>query len=182
MAQFDFDFYATPRRSGKLGITLLVLGLVAAIWVASNWQAVRASEAGIALQIANLSQGKPKPATPASARAGTNTYNALSQVAAQLQFSWQPAFEALDASISNKIALVSLDANQAKSQFKLVAEARQLADAVVFIDTLQQQPGVKHTELLQHEIQSTDAEKPVRFNVLVELNTGQPMSGGRAHE
>ena len=182
MAQFDFDFYATPRRSGKLGITLLVLGLVAAIWVASNWQAVRASEAGIALQIAALSQGKPKPAVLPSARAGTHTYNALSQVAIQLKYSWQPAFEVLDASISNKIALVSLDANQAKSQFKLVAEARQLADAVTFIDTLQQQPGVKHAELLQHEMQTADAEKPVRFNVLVELNTAQPLSERNTHE
>lgn len=92
-----------------------------------------------------------------------------SQVSAQLAYSWQPAFEALAAARSSKIALVSLDAVQSTSRLKLVAEARHLADAIAFIDALQQQPGIRRVELLQHELQADDAQKPLRFNILVEM-------------
>lgn len=174
MARLDFDFHARPARFGKLGMGLLLAGLVALTWVWMNWQAARATGAGLALQIAAIEQTRPASASRPRARSDDATLLTQTQVAAQLRYSWQPAFEALAAASSQKIALVSLDATQAKSQLKLVAEARQLADAVAFIDALLQQPGVKRAELLQHEIQADDTYKPVRFNILVELGAAGP--------
>ena len=94
---------------------------------------------------------------------------AQTDLAALLAYSWQPAFEALANALDDTVALVSLDASQTRSQLKLVAEARTLADAVALIDRLQQQPGVKRAALVQHEVQIEADRQPVRFNLMVEL-------------
>jgi nitrate reductase NapAB chaperone NapD len=167
MARLDFDFHARPARPGRLGIVLALAGVVALGWMWNALQAARATEAGLALQITAIEQAKPRPATqPATQRNDTQA-----RIATQLAYSWQPAFDALAAARSKKIALVSLDAMQAKSQLKLVAEARRLADAVDFIDALRQQPGVKRAVLIRHEVMLDDTQQPVRFNILVELGT-----------
>lgn len=168
MARLDFDFHARPARFSKPGIALALAGAVALGWSWNALQAARAAGAGLALQIAALEQARPRAAARPAAR---NRDDTPTRVAAQLAYSWQPAFDALAAARSKKIALLSLDATQAKSQLKLVAEARQLADAVGFIDALQQQPGVKRAALFQHEVQADADQRPVRFTVVVELGT-----------
>lgn len=171
MARLDFDFHARPPHPGKLGIALALAGVVALAWSWSTLQAARATEAGLALQIAALEQTPPRTPPPPASRADAAAHTAQAGIAAQLAYSWQPAFDALASALSNRIALISLDAVQAKSQLKLVAEARKLADAVAFIDALQQQPGVKRATLIQHEVQADADQQPVRFNLLVELDT-----------
>lgn len=171
MARLDFDFHAQPPRPGKLAIVLALAGVTAIAWSWMNWQAARATEAGLAMQIAALQQPSAHRVVKPATRGDEAASATRASVAAQLKYAWQPAFEALAAARSSKIALVSLDAVQAKSQLKLVAEARQLADAIAYIDALQQQPGVRRVELLQHEVQADDAQKPLRVNILVELGT-----------
>lgn len=169
MARLDFDFHARPERPGRLGIALALAGVAALAWAWSNLQAARATEAGLTLQIAALEQARPRAAAKPAARADTTAQATQTSIKAQLAYSWQPAFDALATARSSRIALVSLDAVQARSHMKLVAEARQLADAVKFIEVLQQQPGIKRAVLTQHEVQADAAEKPVRFNLLLEL-------------
>ena len=169
MARLDFDFHARPPRPGMLGIALALVGVTAMAWAWMNLQAVRATGAGLAMQIAALERVSSHPAAKPTSHADDAARLARAQVAAQLEYAWQPAFDALAAARTSKIALVSLDAVQARSQLKLVAEARQLADAIAYIETLQQQPGIRHVELLQHEVQTDDAQKPLRVNILVEL-------------
>jgi hypothetical protein len=171
MARLDFDFHARPARPGKLGTVLALAGVAALGWAMNNLQEARATEAGLALQIAALEQFRPRAAVKPATQADTAAQTAQTRISAQLAYSWQPAFDALAAASSSKVALVSLDAVQAKAQLKLVAEARQLADAVAFIEALQQQPGIRRAALTQHEEQADDAQKPVRFNILLELDT-----------
>lgn len=167
MARLDFDFHARPARPGKLAAALLLAGVAASAWVWSNLQAAHARHDDLSAQIATLEAAKQRTVAKPAARTETTAY---SRIAAQLDFTWQPAFDALAATHSNKIALVSLDAIQAKAQLKLTAEARQLADAIAFIEALQQQPGVKRATLIQHEVQADADQKPVRFDILVELD------------
>lgn len=169
MARLDFDFHERPSRPRALGVLLALAGVTAVVWSWMNLQAARATEAGLALQITALEHTP----TPVAAKPLTHSDDAAAatraNVAAQLKYSWQPAFDALAAARSAKIALLSLDASQAKSQLKLLAEARQLGDVIGYIETLQGQPGVRRVELLQHELQADDAQKPLRVTILVEL-------------
>ncbi len=170
MPRLDFDFHAQPSRPGLLPVALGLAGAAAMAWVWMNLQAARATEAGLAMQITALEQTSSHPAAKPVSHADAAAQATRARVAAQLKYSWQPAFDALATARSRKIALVSLDAIQARSQLKLVAEARQLSDAIAYIDALQQQPGIHRVELLQHEVQDDDAQKPLRVGILVELN------------
>ena len=165
MARLDFDFHTRSARPGLFSLTLLLGGVVAAGGSWQTWQSARDTQAGLALQIAALEQTRPRKIAKPVQRGD----EARQRIAAQLAYAWQPAFDTLAAARNNKIALVSLDAVQAKSQVKLVAEARQLADAVEFVDALQQQPGVRRAALFEHEVQRAPKEHPVRFTVVVEL-------------
>ncbi|MBT9591183.1 MAG: hypothetical protein IV089_09790 [Thiobacillus sp.] len=171
MTRLEFDFHARPLQPGKLGIVLAIVGAASLLWVWSNLQAARATEAGLAAHIANIEQARPHKRTKPVVPAENPGQAARAHIASQMDYSWEPAFAALAAAHSSKIALVSMEASQAKSQIKLVVEARHLADAVTYIDALQQQPGVKRAALVQHEVRMEDAQKPVRFNVVVELGT-----------
>lgn len=171
MARLDFDFHQRPARPGKLGIALALAGAAALLWAWNNLQAVRATGAGLSTRIAALEQARPRTAARPSTGKGDPAKIQQARIAAQLAYSWQPALDALAAARTRKIALLSLDAVQARSQLKLTAEARTLADALAYIDVLQQQPGVKRATLSQHEVQADADQHPVRFNILLELDT-----------
>ena len=171
MARLDLNFHSGGRHLGgyrldRLGVVLLLVGALALAWAAGQWLAARAHEVELANAIRQLQQ-RPAPARPAS-RADTTAQASRDRVAAQLNAGWQPAFDALAATHSNKIALLSLDAVHAKRQIKLVAEARHLADAVTFVEALQRQPGILRVALTQYEILVDADQKPVRFHVTLE--------------
>ncbi|MFN3716934.1 MAG: hypothetical protein ACK4R8_09455 [Thiobacillus sp.] len=169
MARLDFDFHDRPRRASPAGLALSLAGALALAWSVQSWQAVRDARTGLAMQIADMQTARPVAAsrsTPADAAARA----AQARIAAQLAFSWQPAFDALAAAQDKRIALVALDASQAKSRMRLTAEARALEDAVAWIARLQTEAGVRSATLVQHEILTDSQERPVRFVVNLELD------------
>jgi len=167
MARLDLDFHTAGRyRLDALGVGLLVIGALSVAWVAGQWLTARDAETEQAGALLKLEQ-RPAPKRVVS-RADSAAQAARERITAQLNAGWQPAFDALAATRSSKIALLSLDAIHAKRQIKLVAEARDLADAVAFIEALQQQPGILRAVLNQHEIETDADQKPVRFQATVE--------------
>lgn len=167
MARLDLDFHTASRyRFDALGVGLLLIGALALAWSAGQWLAARDRETERVSAILKLEQ-RPKPAHVVS-RADSAAQATRERITAELNAGWQPAFDALAATRSSKIALLSLDAVHAKRQIKLVAEARRLADAVAFIEALQQQPGILRAALTQHEIETEADQKPVRFQFTLE--------------
>lgn len=167
MARLDLYFQSGSRyRPDALGVGLLLAGALALAWVASQWLTARDTAAEQAGALLKLEQ-RPAPKRAVS-RADSSAQAARERITTQLNAGWQPAFDALAATRSSKIALLSIDAIHAKQQIKLVAEARNLADAVAFIEALQQQPGILRAVLNQHEIESDADQKPVRFQATVE--------------
>ena len=171
MARLDLNFHPGGWRLGsqrldRIGIALLLAGALALAWAAGQVFAARDGSAELASAIRQLEK-RPAPKRAVS-RADTTAQAALDRVAAQLNAGWQPAFDALAAARSSTIALLSLDATQAKRQIKLVAEARRLSDAVAFVEALQQQPGILRAALTLHEIQADAEYKPVRFHITLE--------------
>lgn len=174
MATLNFDFQPRSTRPPAWGMVWMLVGIVTLGASLVNMQHTTQVHAARAQQVAALEQTLHKR-TPARAlsRSRQNTGDAAqlaqARVRANLDYSWQPAFAALQAAHSPKIALVSLEASQSKKQLRLVAEARRLADAVAFANQLDQQNGVARTALLQHEMQERDAQHPVRFTLMMEM-------------
>ena len=171
MPGLEFNFHESRSAARSFGIALLLVGLTATAWSWMSLQAAQASQAGLALQLAELKRVQSRSAILPPAPTNDAAAAAQSRMTAQLTYAWQPAFEALAAASNPRVALVSFEAHQAKSQIRLVAEARQLADAIDYIDVLQQQNGVKRATLTQHERQDKSVEHPVRFTVLLELSS-----------
>lgn len=175
MARLDFDFHTPSKRPGAVGLALALAGAAALMWSWSNLHAARAAHDAVSAQLAAveqevLAQNRSQTTSQSGSRSNNTAEAGQARIAAQLDYAWEPAIMALASARSRQIALVALDGVQAKRQLKLIAEARRLADAIDFIDALQQQPGIKRATLVQHSIQTDDAEKPVRFSILVELN------------
>lgn len=166
MAQLDLDFASTPRRFSVPGIVLLLVGTLAGLAAINAWWQTRTEALRVGQALSELQQ-PPAPTRTASRRESA-ARTAHDHIEAQLSARWQPAFDAINAARSDKIALLSFDANQAKRQLKLVAEARRLTDAVAFVEALQQQPDTVRAALTQHEIRDDSNEKPVRFHINLE--------------
>jgi hypothetical protein len=174
MATLHFDFHPLPTRPGALGMVLLGAGLLmlgASLFTLQRANQARESQI-TALTAFEQAQQKRRPSRVRASRSPSiadAAQVAQARVRASLDYSWQPAFAALEATHNQKIALLSLEASQAKSQLRLTAEARRLADAVDYAERLSQQAGVKRTALLQHQVQEKDAQHPVRFTLLMEM-------------
>lgn len=174
MATLNFDFQPPSTRPRMLGLILMLAGMMTLGASLFNMQQSNADHASRSREVAALEQALQKRThtrAKSSPRqtSGDTAQLAKARVRANLDYSWQPAFAALQATHSPKIALVSLEASQTKKQMRLVAEARRLADAVAFASRLGQQNGVARTALLQHEVQEKDAQRPVRFTLLMEM-------------
>jgi len=176
MAKLNFDFHPPRTRPGLVGVALLLTGIAAAAASFADMQRAEADKTALLDQIATQQQAQQKR-TPVRSAAKRNTARneeaqmARARVTASLDYSWQPTFAALEATRSKKIALLSLDANQAKKQVRLVAEARRLSDAVEYVGQLGRQSGVKRAVLQQHEVQNEPEERPVRFTLLLEMRS-----------
>lgn len=173
MAALHFDFQTPSTRPTFWGGLLLLLGLVALGASLFEMQQTRQEYEARVKELAGLEQilQQRKPVRRAATRSTIADAEQLARarVRASLDYSWQPAFAALQAAFTPKVALVSLEGSQAKKQLRVVGEARQLADAVAYANTLGLQPGVLGTALLQHEMQERDAQHPVRFTLLLEM-------------
>ena len=173
MATLDFDFKARSTRVSALGVVVLLAGMIALAVTLFYAQQTNAAHVARASEVAALERAQQKRAP---VRAKSNRPAAVdiaelarARVLSNLDYSWQPAFAALENTRSPKIALVSLEASQTKKQMRLVAESRRLMDAVAFSNQLDLQPGVVRTALLQHEVQEKNAQRPVRFTLVVEM-------------
>lgn len=174
MLTLDFDFRTPSSRPGVVGLALLLAGTLA---LGLSFYGMHTANTAHDARVAEIAafeqtQKKRKPNRSRFSRVQTSGESgelAKTRVRANLDYSWQPAFAALEATRSRKIALVSLEASQAKKQLRIVAESRRLADAVEFAQQLNLQPGVKRTGLMQHEVQEAGEQHPVRFTLVMDM-------------
>jgi hypothetical protein len=174
MAILDFDFHPPATRPAVLGVVLLLAGTATVAVAFANIRQADAAKAEMQDQVALQEQINQKrvPNRSLAKRNASRTEQALlarASVSANLEYSWEPMFAALEATQSKKIALLSIDANQGKKQVRVVAEARTLSDAVEYVGLLGQQRAIRRALLQQHEVQTDPAEHPVRFTLLLEM-------------
>lgn len=169
----DFDFHSRSSRPSAVGVMVLLTGMIALAVTLFYMQQTNAAHEAHATEVAALERAQqkraPVRAKPSRTARADIAELASARVRSNLDYSWQPAFAALEKTRSPKIALVSLEASQTKKQMRLVAESRRLTDAVAFADQLDLQPGIVRTVLMQHEVQEKNAQRPVRFTLVMEM-------------
>lgn len=173
MKRYTLDFTRPRTRPGLVGLALLLAGGVLLFTTFDDSSRLTATLDEQAGQIAQLEDAARRDALPrprAQQRLKLDAGEASqAKILASLNFRWQSAFAVLDGAQSPKIALLSVEAAQAKRQLRIVAEARKLADALDYVARLNEQVGVRRAILQQHEILEDAEYKPVRFTIVTEL-------------
>jgi hypothetical protein len=167
---FYFDFLAPARPLVWLRAIALMAGAFALIAAFVYYQAMLmpALNAQRSLLATTLQkQGVAKPASKLKDDELLKAWKQALSVRLQLSLPWATFFREIgQASKSGgDVALISVEPDPVKSNVILIAEARNLNAMLKFVTLLQASPEFSQVALLSHSIDSTSAEKPVRFRM-----------------
>ena len=162
-----------PGRAAALGLLLLAaaLGCCAAVaW--QTWHAeaelALAREALQALQLRKYRR-PVQGAEPAKARLTAQQLQAGSEAVRQLNTPWAALLDALEATLPDGIALVSIEPDAARGSLRLQAEAKSLDDLLAYARALDSHALFVGVELAKHETNDQDRNRPLRLSVDIRM-------------
>ncbi|PWE37695.1 pilus assembly protein [Pseudomonas prosekii] len=170
MRALTLDFQPR-RRSGPLGWSLLVAGVVLAVacFVAQQHLDDQASQQQGHLQHAQREltgdSGSKAGLSPAETREQAQNLAEMRKVSQQLRRPWERLFAMLEGLPRDDIALLTLTPDARKGQVRISAEARDLEAMLAFHQRLEASDELSDVSLLSHEIVANVAEHPVQFNL-----------------
>jgi len=182
MTRFDIDF-APPNwcRSlhrvpawawftGALGVALIAT----AVWAGSDaLQRQQASEARWLRAQQRVAQAAQGPAPVAQVPIAPAQAAAVNAAILQLNLPWRDLQDALASATPPAIALLALEPDARKRVLKITAETTGSDAMVAYIAQLKQQELFgSRVQLLRHEINALDPNKPLRFQL--EARWGTP--------
>ena len=159
------------RRSGPLGWSLLVAGVVLAVacFVAQQHLDDQASQQQGHLQHAQREltgdSGSKAGLSPAETREQAQNLAEMRKVSQQLRRPWERLFAMLEGLPRDDIALLTLTPDARKGQVRISAEARDLEAMLAFHQRLEASDELSDVSLLSHEIVANVPEHPVQFNL-----------------
>jgi Tfp pilus assembly protein PilN len=171
MRRLELDFQrrqiASPLGWGLLAAGLLVsaLTLLGHLHLAE----LTALRAGELRHIEGLLQTGGAGLAPLSAgesRAQAASLAEMHRVSAQMNLPWAALLTTLESLQRKDIALLSLAPDARKGQLRISAEARALQAMLAFHRSLEQSVELRDVSLLNHEVVTQVAERPIRFNLL----------------
>jgi Fimbrial assembly protein (PilN) len=170
VSPLGIDFVQRRSPASMLGWTLLLVGLVGVALVALD--VVQAREELRSAQErterhARTAQTRTTQAQPRSATQGLTaavaTVNA--RVGASLVHPWGRLLKELEQLAEPGIALLAFEAQGASRQLRITAEARTMAEVVVYVESLRLSPVASSVVLGSHEVVTQDGVSVIRFSV-----------------
>nr|WP_239481978.1 pilus assembly protein [Pseudomonas insulae] len=170
----QLDFQARQPAS-VAGWLLLVAGLLSALlvagmgyWLSSVSTRNGAELRGVDAQLRSrgLVEAPRAAGSPASNREEAARLAEMRQISAQMKQPWDNLFAMLENQSRKDVALLELAPDARKKQLRISAEARDLAAMLAFHRSLEQSDELSDVSLLNHEVMTQQAERPIRFNLL----------------
>jgi hypothetical protein len=164
------DFKTQPRRGGIAGPVVLLLGCVGALLVGLQFRASSLTREGLELRLDAMASAHSTGA--AAARSGGAEEAA--PLVAELAAPWSTLLQELENAsqdIGGSVAVLAVEPDREKGRIRIVAEARDLATALAYIERLQKSRALRFPMLDSHEIRTDDHDQPVRFQLSAEWNT-----------
>ena len=170
MSRLALDFASAQRPLAGpkpyLGLALLLAGILALALAA--WQHEQSIEANAALRAqrdllaARLQRRQPQERLPAESSA---QFDQAALAYAQIMTPWDALFQALEASRSGEISLLSLTADSAKREFALGGEAKDFDALSRFSDSLSASPWFARVALSNHRVSEGAPPIVVKFEL-----------------
>jgi hypothetical protein len=176
--RLELDFVRAPRSAWRAGGWALLVAAAAAsfalaehhVGVAQRHAAVQAQQAEF---LARLPVRRPRGgADPDEAQAladirGANT------IIDQLAVPWEDLFDAVEASHTAGLGLLSMAPTARDRSLRLAGEARSMTELLAYIKRLGEQSGLRHVHLQNYNTVQRDGASVLSFT-LVATWKGQP--------
>ena len=162
----------TWHRAGRRGALLLAAGVVLCVVAAALGAQMlarqRAFEARVALLDARAGKAQAALVIPPPAPAvqlSPAQAEAINAAILQLNLPWPALREAIGAATPATVALLSLEPDPRRRSLKITAETRDAQAMIDYVAQLKRQDLFGDVVLLRHEINETDPNRPVRFEL-----------------
>jgi len=167
------DFVQDGRRWRVGARSLLAAGAISVAATLLSYQQLRERTAGLELKLETVAQSFRSSRGPGEAEGGL--FAEAAAAVAELSTPWSRLLDELEAAArdsSESVALLAVEPDRAARKVKILAEARNLPDAIAFAQRLQESDVLLHPLLDNHEVQAQDRSRPVRFEITAAWRNG----------
>jgi hypothetical protein len=167
MQALSLDYERKPGRGSRLGLLLLLLGVVALLIVGDLAVEANREKAEFESTLARTDR-KRVPTVRGGERETKRTAEELKiadNIAGRLTLPWADLFDALEASSNNTVALLALEPDLSKRVLRITAEAKNKADMLAYVARLNEDRRLLNVHLMDHQLQAQTPGDPVRFSV-----------------
>ena len=167
------DFVHDGRRRRMGAHAVLMAGMVSVAATLLVYQQLRERTAGLELRLEAHAESV-RPSRWSNETHGPLFAEAAAAVA-ELSTPWSRLLDELEAAArdsSESVALLAVEPDRGARKVKIMAEARNLPDAIAFAQRLQQSDVLLHPLLDNHEVQDQDRSRPVRFEITAAWRNG----------
>ncbi len=168
MRALDLDFVARPGPLRRVAYVLLVVALAAAAYLGKSYADLSADVVTWEAKWRTLQKSKrgdssPGPRQKAEWEQLQAELKAANRVIASLSMPWDVLFREVEGSVDDQITLLGIEPDTEKRELRITAEAKTLAAMLDYMKRLRTVAIFRDAYVLNHQIQQTDPQRPVRF-------------------
>lgn len=164
MKRLDLDFHRDSTKPRKAaGWLLLLAALAAAIGLAASHNDLKKEQQHAKATLAQQHERGQETSNTADTKEIEPQLQRAAATIEQLSFPWDKLFKALESSMSEDIALLSVQPDVTGGIVTLNAEARDWNAMLDYIRRLNEDKFLTDVHLVSHQNQQSDPQHPVRF-------------------
>ena len=159
---------SAPRQHNRLGIGLLLAGIVAAFALFLVLQQLDRRQSLLEEDMLRLRQPHAGQAIRLDGKenaAKREEIAAVQGVLEELALPWQPLFAALEKRNLPEVKLTAVEPNPKRHKLRMTAEATDAGHMLAYVDRLNEAPILGDVFLLSHEYKTDGGPLPIRFVV-----------------
>ncbi|MNS03129.1 hypothetical protein D3C72_344570 [compost metagenome] len=168
--EIDFAAKSWTSSNGRLKLITLLLGSVGLILCLSSvWQVFvifreeDALKKNLVIAQSKIAESAEKVKTIKPSSISQSDANAVNNVIQRLNLPWLQILDSVETATPNEVALLALEPDAKKNILKGLAESKTTDEMVSYIQSMNEQKFFHTVTLSRHEVNSLDANKPIRF-------------------
>lgn len=170
MRCLDLDFCAA-RRPRWAAYALAAVALAFATDSTVRYQTARADVESKLVRLAKAPQVREAPPKPGAAAIDERAF--AQQTIKRLMTPWDELFDALEASSSERVALLAIEPDAEARTVNLSGEAKDYLSALTYAANLGEQKALSKVHLVRHEVRQSGPMRPVAFGVSASWGNGR---------
>lgn len=167
MRRLKLDFQRKSASRGG-GVALLSMALLVSGMLFADYREVTAEIERVEAALTRLERlAGHKVVRPG--KQGADPYSAeikrANEVIDQLALPWDQLFASVEEASGKGVALLSIQPDKHKGEVAIEGESKDIAAMLDYMRRLNEAKQLRKIDLLSHQVQQQDPQKPVRFNL-----------------